>query len=87
MKGNEVAREQMLALFENDEAVKNLRQKTVQEVLETEMNEAPGACKGERTEWRRGCRKHLKSPHLLERLNQEFRRRTHIVRLLASFRG
>jgi transposase-like protein len=31
-------------------------QKTVQEVLETEMNEALGACKGERTEWRRGYR-------------------------------
>jgi hypothetical protein len=50
MRGNEAAREQMLALFENDEALKNLRQKTVQEVMETEMNEALGACKGERTE-------------------------------------
>jgi transposase-like protein len=44
----------MLALFENGEALKNLRQKTVQKVLETEMDEALGAGKGERTEGRRG---------------------------------
>jgi transposase-like protein len=134
MKGNEAAREQMLALFENDEAVKNLLQKTVQEVLETEMNEALGACKGERTKWRRGyarrnaaearadltgwlerwqnqhprpCawmeanieetftyyrlplehHKHLKSTNLLEQLNQEFKRRTHIVRIFPDEPG
>lgn len=56
MKGNEVAREQMLALFENDEAVRNLIQKTVQEVLEAEMDEALGAGKSERTDRRLGYR-------------------------------
>jgi putative transposase len=56
MKKTTLTREQMLALFEDDEALRTLVQTTVQEVLEAEMEEALGAAKGERTGERRGYR-------------------------------
>jgi putative transposase len=49
-------REQMLALFQDDEALRMLLETTVQQVLEAEMNEALGAGKSERTGERRGYR-------------------------------
>ena len=49
-------REQLLALLQEDNALKALLQATVQEVLEAEMDEALGAAKGERTGERRGYR-------------------------------
>jgi transposase-like protein len=51
-----ITREQMLALLQEDEALRALLQATVQEVLEAEMDEALGAAKGERTCERRGYR-------------------------------
>jgi putative transposase len=51
-----IAREQLLALLQEDQALKALLQATVQEVLEAEMDEALGAGKGERTGERRGYR-------------------------------
>src|SRR4051794_16870429 len=51
-----ITREQMLALFEDDGALRALLQTTVQEVLEAEMDESLGAGKGERTGTRRGYR-------------------------------
>lgn len=47
-------REQMLALLQDDEAIKELLQTTIQTVLEAEMDEALGAGKGERNDTRRG---------------------------------
>lgn len=49
-------REQLLALLQDDDALRGLLQTTVQEVLEAEMDEALGAGKGERTGERRGYR-------------------------------
>jgi hypothetical protein len=49
-----MTREQLLALFQGDDALRRLLQTTVQEVLEAEMVEALGATKGERTDERRG---------------------------------
>lgn len=56
MTRTKLTREQMLALFEDSEALRVLVQTTVQEVLEAEMDEALGAAKGERTGERRGYR-------------------------------
>lgn len=50
------AREQMLALLQNDDGIRALLQATVQTVLEAEMDEALGASRGERTAERRGYR-------------------------------
>ena len=49
-------REQMLALLQDDEAIKQLLQTTIQAALEAEMDEALGAGKGERSDARRGYR-------------------------------
>jgi hypothetical protein len=49
-------REQTLALLQDDEAIKELPQTTIQPVLEAEMDEALGAGKGERNDARRGYR-------------------------------
>lgn len=49
-------REQMLALFKSDDALRALLETTVQQVLEAEMDEAIGASKSERTGERRGYR-------------------------------
>ena len=43
MTKTKLTREQMLALFQDDEALRTLVQTTVQEVLEGEMDEALGA--------------------------------------------
>jgi hypothetical protein len=51
-----LTREQMLALFQDDDALRRLLQSTVQEILEGEMDEALGAGKGERNDTRRGYR-------------------------------
>jgi len=51
-----LTREQMLALFQDDDALRTLVQTTVQEILEGEMDEALGAGKGERNDTRRGYR-------------------------------
>tara|TARA_R110001592_G_scaffold57554_1_gene174898 strand:+ start:156 stop:1376 length:1221 start_codon:yes stop_codon:yes gene_type:complete len=56
MKEKIDSREQMLALLEGDDAIRALLEKTVQEVLEAEMDEALGAGRGERTTDRRGYR-------------------------------
>ena len=56
MTKTKLTREQMLALFQDDEALRTLVQTTVQEVLEGEMDEALGAGKSERTGERRGYR-------------------------------
>jgi putative transposase len=56
MKEKIDSREQMLALLEGDDAIRTLLEKTVQEVLEAEMDEALGAGRGERTTDRRGYR-------------------------------
>jgi putative transposase len=56
MTKTKLTREQMLALFQDDEALRTLVQTTVQEVLEGEMEEALGAGKNERTGERRGYR-------------------------------
>lgn len=56
MTKTKLTREQMLALFQDDEALRLLVQTTVQELLEAEMDEALGAGKGERTDQRRGYR-------------------------------
>jgi len=53
---NKNAREQMLALLQEDEAMKLLLQSTIQATLEAEMEEALGAAKSERGESRRGYR-------------------------------
>lgn len=50
------SREQMLALLQDDEAIRALLQTTVQEVLEAEMDAALGAERGERTSARLGYR-------------------------------
>lgn len=52
----QTTREQMLALFQNDDALRTLLETTVQQVLEAEMDEALGAGKSERTGERRGYR-------------------------------
>lgn len=49
-------REQMLALLQDEEAIKQLLQTTIQTTLEAEMDEALGAGKGERSDARRGYR-------------------------------
>jgi putative transposase len=49
-------REQMLALLQDDEAIKELLQTTIQAALEAEMDEALGAGKGERSDGRKGYR-------------------------------
>jgi len=49
-------REQLLALLQEDNALRALLQATVQDVLEAEMDETLGATKGERTSDRRGYR-------------------------------
>lgn len=51
-----IAREQMLALLQGDDAIRALLESTVQAVLEAEMDEALGASRGERTADRRGYR-------------------------------
>lgn len=51
-----ITREQLLALFQSDDAMRSVLQTMVQEVLEAEMDEALGASKGERTGERRGYR-------------------------------
>jgi putative transposase len=56
MTEKKTTREQMLALFEDDDAIRTLLQTTVQEVLEAEMDEALGAGRGERSAARRGYR-------------------------------
>jgi putative transposase len=56
MTKTNIPREQLLALLQEDEALRALLQATVQEVLEAEMDEALGAAKGERTGERRGYR-------------------------------
>jgi putative transposase len=53
---NKNTREQMLALLQDDEAIKQLLQTTVQAALEAEMDEALGAGKSERSDGRRGYR-------------------------------
>ncbi len=50
-----IAREQMLALLQGDDAIRALLESTVQAVLEA-MDEALGANRGERTADRRGYR-------------------------------
>ena len=49
MTKTKLTREQMLALFKDDEALRTLLQTTVKEVREGEMDEALGAGKNERT--------------------------------------
>ncbi len=56
MTKKKFSREQLLALFQDDEALRVLVQTAVQEVLEAEMEETLGASKGERTGERRGYR-------------------------------
>jgi putative transposase len=56
MTKTSITREHLLALLQEDQALRTLLQATVQEVLEAEMDEALGAAKGERTGERRGYR-------------------------------
>jgi hypothetical protein len=49
-------REQMLALLQDDEAIKELLQTTIQTALEAEMDEGLDAGKGERSDGRKGYR-------------------------------
>lgn len=62
------SREQMLALLAGDDAIRALLEKTVQEVLEAEMEEALGAGRGERTTERRGYRSGHYSRRLITRV-------------------